>query len=213
VFATAGFQFLCSFSYLLILGAVSHLNNLSSFWGPAQNVCYHCKNGYEDLGRDLICRKGKKTEIIQCKRWAQGKLIHEKHIYYLFGTTVEYYLEHFGNDKQLQLALFPDLIRNSSVIPVMITTANVSSKAEQVAKILGVTIQIVAFEHYPSVKCNISCRTGDKIYHLPFDQQYDTVLIEEEKLECYVKTVLEAEKLGFRHAFRWKGETETTINS
>ena len=60
---------------------------------------------------------------------------------------------------------------------------------------------------YPSVKCNVARRTGNKIFHLPFDQQYDTVLIEEERLECYVKTVSEAEALGFRHAYRWKGET------
>ena len=47
-------------------------------------------------------------------------------------------------------------------------------------------------------------RTGEKIFHLPFDQQYDSVLIEEERLERYVETVAEAESLGFRHAYRWK---------
>lgn len=59
------------------------------------------------------------------------------------------------------------------------------------------------------LKCNVSRRTGEKIYHLPFDQQYDRTLIEEERNECYVETVAEAEKLGYRRAFRWRGNVQT----
>ena len=106
----------------------------------------------------------------------------------------------------MQLALFPSLIQKRNVIPKLITTIEVSSKAEQVAKVLGVALEKIPFEYYPSVKCNISRRTGEKIFHLPFDQQYDTALIEEERLEYYVETIAEAEALGFRHAYRWKGE-------
>jgi hypothetical protein len=170
------------------------------------NVYYHGKKGYEDLGRDLICRKDDTAEIVQCKYWARQKVIHEKHIYYLFGTTVEYYLENFGSEEDLQLRLFPDLIRKRNVVPKLVTTIEVSTKAAQVAKVLGVGIEKILFQHYPSVKCNVSRRTGERIFHLPFDQQYDTALIEEERLECYVKTVAEAEALGFRHAYRWKGD-------
>lgn len=169
------------------------------------NVYYHGKKGYEDLGRDLICRKDETTEIVQCKYWAREKIIHEKHVYYLFGTTVEYFLENFGGE-DLQIALFPGLVRKRNVIPKLVTTIEVSPKAEQVAKILGVLTEKIPFEHYPSVKCNVSRRTGEKIFHLPFDQQYDTALIEEERLECYVGTIVEAEARGFRHAYRWKGE-------
>jgi len=174
------------------------------------NVYYHGKKGFEDLGRDLICKKDKAVEIIQCKRWAQEKIIHEKHIYYLFGTTVEYFIENFG-DKYLQLAIFPNLVQQRNVIPKLVTTIDVSDKAEQVAKVLGVVIEKVPSEPYPSVKCNVARRTGEKIFHLPFDQQYDTTLIEEERLECYVETVAEAEALGFRHAYRWKGEAEQSL--
>lgn len=175
-------------------------------------VNYHGVKGFEDLGRDLVCKNGKNVEVIQCKRWSQNKEIHEKHIYYLYATTVEYYMEHYPNIKSSQLSLFPDLIKKEHVAPKLITTANVSSRADQAAKILGVGIEQIPFIPYPSVKCNTSRRTGEKIFHLPFDQQYDTILIEEERLELYVKTVAEAEALGFRHAFRWKGEAETTIN-
>jgi len=173
------------------------------------NVYYHGKKGFEDLGRDLICKKGNSVEIIQCKRWAQEKIIHEKHIYYLFGTTVEYFLENFGDDEDLQLVLFPDLVRKRNVIPKLVTTIDVSDKAKQVAKVLGVVIAKVPSESYPSVKCNVARRTEEKIFHLPFDQQYDAILIEEERLERYVGTIAEAEALGFRHAYRWKGESLT----
>ena len=55
---------------------------------------------------------------------------------------------------------------------------------------------------YPQIKCNVS-KDGERIYHLPFDQQYDATVIEKDKGECYVSTVQEAEKLGFRHAMRY----------
>jgi hypothetical protein len=58
---------------------------------------------------------------------------------------------------------------------------------------------------YPCIKCNISRTDDTKIYHLPFDQQYDKTIIEPDRMECYVETVEEAETLGFRRAFRWKG--------
>jgi hypothetical protein len=175
------------------------------------NVYYHGKKGFEDLGRDLICRKTDTVEIVQCKYWAREKIIHEKHIYYLFGTTVEYYLENFGSQEDFHLALFPSLVRKKNVIPKLVTTIDVSPKAEQVAKVLGVVIEKVPSESYPSVKCNVARRTGEKIFHLPFDQQYDTILIEEERLERYVETVAEAEALGFRHAYRWKGEKKEVL--
>ena len=59
---------------------------------------------------------------------------------------------------------------------------------------------------YPRIKCNVS-RTGERIYHLPFDQQYDTTVVEPTRGERYVATAVEAEELGFRRAWRWRGET------
>lgn len=55
---------------------------------------------------------------------------------------------------------------------------------------------------YPCVKCNINKTSGEKIYHLPFDQQYDRIKIDINKGECYVFTVKEAENLGFRRAMK-----------
>ena len=50
----------------------------------------------------------------------------------------------------------------------------------------------------------INRANGDKIYHLPFDQQYDRCIINEPG-EFYASTVAEAEKAGFRRAMRWRG--------
>lgn len=167
-------------------------------------VQYHGMKGFEDLGRDLICKKNGITEIIQCKRWAQGKEIHEKHIYYLFGTAIEFYLSSIAADDsvvEFDLHKFKKLIK-----PILISTVDISHQAKQVAHILGVEVKKYQFKDFPSIKCNISQVDGSRIYHLPFDQQYDKTRIEEEKLECRVSTIKEAEKLGFRHAFRWHGD-------
>jgi hypothetical protein len=47
---------------------------------------------------------------------------------------------------------------------------------------------------------------SERIYHLPFDQQYDTTVIEPQRGEQYVVTVAEAAAAGFRRAWRWRGE-------
>lgn len=58
---------------------------------------------------------------------------------------------------------------------------------------------------YPCIKCNISKVDGERIYHLPFDQQYNHTKIEPKTGELYVATVKEAELNRFRRAWRWKG--------
>ena len=58
------------------------------------------------------------------------------------------------------------------------------------------------------IKCNISPTTQERIYHLPFDQQYDKAVIGNVPGEFYADTVAEAEAAGFRRAFRWRGIQE-----
>ncbi|MBI5376377.1 MAG: restriction endonuclease [Candidatus Schekmanbacteria bacterium] len=162
--------------------------------------------GFEDLGRDLICTKGNNVEIVQCKCWSKNKTIHEKHINQLFGTTVMYWIQKV-KDKSVQFDLFPSSIRAAQIMPCFITSTELSDSARQFASALGVKIkEKFPFVPYPSIKCNVSRTTGEKIYHLPFDQQYDKTLIEEERSECYVETVAKAESLGFRRAFQWRGD-------
>lgn len=165
------------------------------------------EKGLEDLGRDLICKKNNEVLVIQCKYWRQEKVIHEKHINQLFGTTVEYFIKNCSSKQYSELNLFPKLLLENSIRAMVITSASVSETAKSFAKALGIIIKekFPFNQGYPSIKCNVSFRDGAKIYHLPFDQQYDRTRIDEERNECYVATVKEAEKLGFRRAWKWYG--------
>jgi hypothetical protein len=172
------------------------------------NVYYKgIEEGLEDLGRDLIAKKDGEIRVIQCKYWAQHKTIHEKHICQLFGTTVKYWIEQKMTSVESQPEFLVTLIKQSRIKPVFITSTGLSDVAKEFANELGIEVkEKFPFEKYPSIKCNVSKRKGERIYHLPMDQQYDRTIIEEERNECYVKTVAEAEKLGFRRAWRWKGD-------
>lgn len=154
--------------------------------------------GLEDLGRDLIARKGDRAVVIQCKCWSSTKVIHEKHINQLFGTVTAFAIDH------------PDV----STSGVFCTSTTLSERAKEFADKLGiVVVEQAPLKDYPRIKCNISRRSGERIYHLPFDQQYDRTVIEEGGLECYVSTVAEAEELGFRRAFRWRGPESSAAAS
>ena len=176
----------------------------------------------EDMGRDLICRKiihdqtGKfssdlfgdivEIQVIQCKFWSSEKIIHEKHIAQLFGTTIEYaislgwpYIDKNGH--------LTDCIK-----PVFVTTASLSETARRFAEALSVEIkEDCTFDPsdskaFPRIKCNLG-KDGEKIYHLPFDQQYDVTKIDSANGdECWAFTVDEAENKGYRRAMRWMGD-------
>ena len=145
--------------------------------------------GLNDMGRDLLVQVNpNEILVIQCKRWSTEKTIHEKHIFQLFGTA------------------FVMGITNSKIkyTPVFYTTTALSDVARKVAKELKVTVfENYAYSEYPLIKCNTGIdETGarEKIYHLPFDQQYDRIVIEPSQGEFYALTTSEAEKAGFRHA-------------
>lgn len=168
------------------------------------------EKGLEDLGRDLICRKGNCVEVVQCKNWRAGKTIHEKHINQLFGTTVMFFIQQVQPAKKLQLDLFPSLLKQKLISATIYTSVQLSDTAREFARILGVNVnESFPFKKYPSIKCNVSMRDDKtRIYHLPFDQQYDSTVVHEERSECYAETVAEAERLGFRRAWRWRGTNE-----
>lgn len=167
-----------------------------SYYGIAQ--------GLEDLGRDLICfnPKSKVTHIVQCKCWSAKKQIHENHINQLFGTTVRYYLE---NNDNHSIDGFVQALNEKRIVPVFYTSTNLSPTAKDFAESLGIEVyENVPLVMYPLIKCNISQRNGEKIYHLPFDQQYDNIKIDPPG-EFFALTVAEARAAGFRRAFRWHG--------
>lgn len=141
----------------------------------------------EDKGRDLIAQKDNEILIIQCKNWSKYKEIHENHICQLFGTTVQYNIEN-------------NLLFKAT--PVFITSATLSETALKFAEYLGVqVIQNKKLEEFPRIKCNINNK--EKIYHLPFDQQYDRTIIGDQKGEFFAWTVQEAVDKGFRRAKKY----------
>jgi len=159
-------------------------------------VEYHgAIRGKKDLGIDLLCRKGNLVRIIQCKCLSVLKAIpvRENVVAQLYGAAM-----FFAMRAGMGLSL---------VTPVVVTTYELSNEARQFAEFLGVTVrENVALEQYPCIKCNISEHTKERIYRLPFDQQYDSTKIGNVNGEFYAMTVMEAEKAKFRRAFRWHGE-------
>lgn len=150
------------------------------------------EKGLEDLGRDLIAKKDGETLIIQCKYWGAGKQIHEKHINQLYGTMICY--------------CFENSLPRDKVNGVLITNINLSETAKRFAEYLGIKYrERLPMGEYPCIKCNINRDQygyQTKIYHLPFDQQYDSCKIDAPG-EFFAMTTAEAEKAGFRRAFRW----------
>lgn len=145
--------------------------------------------GFEDFGRDLICEKDGKHLIIQCKCWSKDKVIREKYIMQLFGATILYGYEN----------------RIENVIPIFYATTSLSDEANIVANKLGVKVVNEQLKSYPMIKCNVNHSDKEKIYHLPFDQQYDRIVIGDNFGESYVDTIEQAEKWGFRRAYKWSG--------
>jgi Holliday junction resolvase len=161
-------------------------------------VDFHGANGgFEDLGIDLICSKKGEVIIVQCKRLAAIKQIpvRENTVAQIFGAAEFYRLKH----------CIPAKVQ---VRPVLVTSYVLSEQAKEFAAHLKVEVQeMLQLSPYPMIKCNISKTKNEKIFHLPFDQQYDKISIGDVKGECYVDTVKDAINKGFRHAYRWKGNS------
>lgn len=154
-----------------------------------------------DLGRDLIAMRFDKTLfetnyssgeilVIQCKCWNRDFPVRENVLMQLYGTTVAYQIE---NKKILGTGI--------KVVPVLMIPSftKLSEMAVCFAEVLGIRISRQEFIEFPRIKCNIN--VNSKIYHLPFDQQYDTAQIKNPG-EFYAFTVAEAESKGFRRAMR-----------
>ena len=153
-------------------------------------VEFGIEKGLEDLGRDIIATKDEFTYIIQCKRYGKHIEVHENVICQLYGTTLHYMIT------QAQ----EDLFAAEYIIPVLCTTGILTDIAKEFSRKLGVKVCVIPMGDYPMIKCNIN--NGNKIYHLPFDQQYWKVKIEKPG-EFYAVTVGEATSKGFRRAYRY----------
>lgn len=151
------------------------------------------KYRFEDRGRDLICSKEETVVIIQCKMWSVSKIIYENSIFQFFGTVFYARME-----ERRKNPFAPKTVKG-----LFYTSTKLSEYAIEAAKLLDIKIINKPLDkNYPCIKCNIG-KNGEKIYHLPFDQQYDNTKIEPHKNEFYATTCQEAEKAGFRRAKRF----------
>ena len=128
-------------------------------------------------------------------------MIREKYIAQLYGTTVAYEIGAKRRRNRSQMLLFDDG-GEDVVNAVFVTSTDLSDEAKDFAEKLGVILRLNEnIGEFPRIKCNVG-KNGEKIFHLPFDQQYDNTVVTEEKGDCYATTVQEAVDKGFRRAKR-----------
>ncbi len=166
-----------------------------------------CRNGiekgFEDMGIDLIATRQSapgcfETYVIQCKCWKSDRPIRENVIFQLYGSYILYELQYRQSKNSLFL---------NSITPVIMAPdfSQLSDTAKLICNRLRIKIVQLPFTEFPRIKCNIN--NGSKIYHLPFDQQYDRTEIKLQG-EFYARTVAEAENAGFRRAKRHFAESK-----
>ena len=160
---------------------IGHLYEMNGF-----EVEYHgATNELEDLGRDLIVKKGKEILIVQTKCWAKKRSIREKHIFQLYGSMV-----HFRRTSKAKSLTTKAVIYTSY--------SSYSGRAIEVSQDLGVELKTEKLDNsYPKVKCKIS-DNGEKAYHLPFEPGYDELSIDPSKGEFFAHSVLDAFEKGHR---------------
>ena len=167
-----------------------YIGHIMKLKGYTNIIQYGIEKKLEDLGIDIIATNPKTGKIayIQCKHWSQNKKIRENTVTQLYAGA----MIHMLHNQQ-----------NPAMAEYIICTSTVASDlAKQCAQILGVQInEQIPIGNYPSIKCHIDKNAHTKIYHLPIDQMYDRT----HNSDDYCTTCEEAESLGYRRAFRWRG--------
>jgi hypothetical protein len=155
------------------------------------------EHGVHDLGRDLIAQKNIDSTtiellVIQCKCWNRERTIRENVIAQLYGT-------YFAFQREFNKVNNQGVIYHCIPVIMFPSFSQLSDVAQEFCKLLGVRVMTTPLSDFPRIKCNINGLS--KIYHLPFDQQYDRAQIKN-KGEFYAWTVKEAEDKGFRRAMK-----------
>lgn len=136
----------------------------------------------QDMGRDLICQRGHRTIIIQCKYSQSPKgIVKVACVHQLFGSYWQYALEHPS-----------ELVRG-----VLYTPANVEGSAKEAACKLGI---ILKYQHKLDIFPRIKCIHKKRIYYVPDDMIYDRIAINLEAGDIYCYTEKSAREKGYRKA-------------
>ena len=140
--------------------------------------------GKKDDGIDIIATKRQELIIIQCKWYKEDSQIHSNTIRQL-------------NDNLLECT--DDNLSKKVIARLYSAYDNLDDQAR--ARLVKTQIEHIVLPYdneYPKIKCNINDDNGEKIYHLPGVGMYDYIKINVNRGEFYVKTIEEAENLGFR---------------
>lgn len=157
-------------------------------------------NGKADGGIDLIAKNKTKILYIQCKYWKTSKLIRENTIAQLFGSALK-----MAIDNGETYDSFIKKVETQQIRIILLTKTEISEEAKEFCKKLNVIYQekIEIAPDYPRVKLVYG---EDKIFYIPTDLQYDNIIFSSTNKEYSRSyTCKEAEKLGYRHCFKWRG--------
>ena len=138
-------------------------------------------NKSTDMGRDLICKKGGYTVLVQCKHLSQGSYISVKEVHQLFGSYWQYALE---NPQEIVRGRF-------------YTNVHYGLEATKAGAVLGLYLRdnIDMPPKFPVVRCVHT--TG--LYYLPTDTDYFSIKFSLNAGDKYHMTVKDAEEDGFSH--------------
>lgn len=157
-------------------------------------------NGKADGGIDLIAKNKTKTLYIQCKYWGNSKTIRENTISQLFGSALK-----MAIDNEETYESFIKKVKSEKIRIILLTKTGISEEAKQFCKKLSVIYKenIEIKLDYPRIKLVYG---EDKIFYIPTDLQYDNIIFSSSNKEygrCF--TCKEAENLGYRHCYKWRG--------
>lgn len=157
-------------------------------------------NGKADGGIDLIAKNKTKTLYIQCKYWGNSKTIRENTISQLFGSALK-----MAIDNGETYESFIKKVKAEKIRIILLTKTEISEEAKQFCEKLNVIYKenIEIKLDYPRIKLVYG---EDKIFYIPTDLQYDNIIFSSSNKEygrCF--TCKEAENLGYRHCYKWRG--------
>lgn len=157
--------------------------------------------GKSDGGIDLIATNKNKKIYIQCKYWSMNKQIRENTITQLFGSALKKAIDDGENYNT-----FIEKINSEKIRIVLLTKTELSEEAKLFCSKLNVLYKenIKINSNYPIVK---GVYGEEKIFYIPTDLQYDIIKYKSTYKEyCRFETCKDAEKAGYRHCYKWKGD-------
>lgn len=156
--------------------------------------------GKSDGGIDLIAYNKNKKIYIQCKYWSAHKQIRENTITQLFGSALK-----MAIDNGETYESFIERVKAEKIRIVLLTKTELSDDAKKFCSILNILYKenIEINSNYPIIK---GVEGEERIFYIPTDFHYDNIKYKSTyKKYCRFKTCEEAERMGYRHCYKWTG--------